>query len=245
VSGNLTLGTTPTSAGHAATKGYVDTSLTPYATSASVAATYLTQANAASTYLPSASAATTYLSQANAASTYLPRAGGTMTGTLVATTVDFGTGTSDDLVAADVTTLTGGGNADALHTHAGTVKPWVACGNMSDLIADCQVTNYHTNDFEYGFAYNTVEIHPAFCTQWNRGVRVYNRELYWVQADNPQSGTVGYGGASFYTGTDASDDDTCPTSSPRHQYWRLDANNNVIMLSGNGCFDHPVFCRRR
>ncbi len=36
----------------------------------------------------------------------------------LAGSLDLGAGANDDLTAADVTTLTGGGNADALHTHA-------------------------------------------------------------------------------------------------------------------------------
>ncbi len=45
---------------------------------------------------------------------------GLKAGTVTATKVDFGPGAKDELTAAHVKTLVGGGNADALHTHAGS-----------------------------------------------------------------------------------------------------------------------------
>ncbi len=45
---------------------------------------------------------------------------GLKAGVVTATKVDFGPGAKDELTAAQVKTLVGGGNADALHTHAGS-----------------------------------------------------------------------------------------------------------------------------
>ncbi len=50
--------------------------------------------------------------------------------------VDLGAGTDDDLTAADVTTLTGGGAADALHTHAQAGDADTLDGNDSSFFID-------------------------------------------------------------------------------------------------------------
>ena len=151
------------------------------------------------------------------------------------------------LPADDIETLTSGGNADALHTHALTVdldNPWVACGDLSDLQAgSCQLSEFPALEYEYGFTYNTPIPHVLMCTTWNRGFRMYNRDPYVVNADNP-SGNVNFGGSMWYTGTDASDDNSCSGDNWRHKYWRL-SSGTVVPFSSNGCFNRTIYCRKR
>ncbi len=154
------------------------------------------------------------------------------------------------LSAAQATTLTGGGNADALHTHAAMPNPWFVCGTINQMTS-CQMPDRPAAQYEYGFAYNSPEPRAAHCTTWNRGFRFYNKDPYFVNADNPTS-NMRWGGTMWYTGTDSSDDDSCPATSWRHRYWYL--NSNVIApLGGNGCFANGafgtstlnVYCRER
>lgn len=128
-----------------------------------------------------------------------------------------------------------------------SAAPWVACGNLSQINANCQLPSYPSTHYEYGMQYNTTEPQLVTCSYWNTGLRIYNRLPFVVEGDNPQLG-VRWGGFMFYTGTLAPDDDTCPSGEWRHQYWRLDANNIVLSnLFSNGCFGTtlPIFCRAR
>ena len=146
------------------------------------------------------------------------------------------------LSAADAATLTGGGNADMLHTHAAHPSPWFACGVLSDL-DQCVLPAYPPEDYAYGVTYNGNEPVTVNCTGWNRGWRVYNRTPYFVEADNPEAG-MSWGGFVFYQGTDATDDDACAPAW-RHHYWHLDSGNFVRIAASNGCDDHELWCRRR
>ncbi len=157
--------------------------------------------------------------------------------------------TLEGLSPGDIATLTTGGNADLLHTHAQmvveTAKPWFECGDLGDLAEanDCQVEGYPGLEYEYGFVYNSRTPLPAVCTYWNRGLRFYNRDPYMVNADNP-SANVSYGGSLWYTGTDAADDNSCNGPTWMHKYWRL-SSGTVVPFSSNGCFSLPVYCRKR
>ena len=55
---------------------------------------------------------------------------------------------------ADIATLTSGGGADLLHTHAAATSPWFACGVLSDLYASpqCAMAGYSNLEYEYGFS---------------------------------------------------------------------------------------------
>jgi hypothetical protein len=130
--------------------------------------------------------------------------------------------------------LTGGGNADALHTHAAASHAWAECGTILDLIG-CEVPDRSPLAYEYGIAYNSAEPAVIKCTTWNKGIRVYNREPYFINADNPA--TMGWGGFVFYKGTLATDDDDteCGTAW-RHHYWLLTTNNVVNTIAGNACY---------
>ena len=65
----------------------------------------------------------------------------------------LGSGANQSLTAAQLATLTGGGNADALHTHAGGASPWIQVGNLNDYF-NLRNRYPHTR-YEYGVTYNT------------------------------------------------------------------------------------------
>jgi len=123
---------------------------------------------------------------------------------------------------------------------------WFQCGNLLQVGWSCQVTGYPNTQYEYGIAYNSSEPLPVNCTYWNYGMRIYNRDPYFVMSDNPAS-SMNWGGFAFYFGTLATDDDTC-NNSWRHRYWFLHQNNAVYTgVGGNGCHgaEVPIFCRAR
>jgi len=137
--------------------------------------------------------------------------------------------------------------AVALFTAApASAAGWFACGNLSQIGWSCQLASYPNAQYEYGIAYNTSEPLVVTCSWWNYGMRVYNQHPYMVQSDNPQSGSR-WGGFLLYTGTLATDDDTCSGGNWRHNYWHLDPNNVVTMPWGNGCIGSnlPIYCRAR
>jgi len=126
-------------------------------------------------------------------------------------------------------------------------NPWVLCGSLSAL-SSCSLPSFPTDQYEYGFKYNTSEALVANCTFWNVGFRFTNRFPYFVLNDNPLDGTVRLGGAVFYTGTNASDDDVpvqCPAGFWRQQYWSIEANNVIRMSGSNGCYNLDIYCRSR
>ncbi len=151
-----------------------------------------------------------------------------------------------DLSAADAGTLTGGGDASTLHTHAAEPNPWVACGDLGDFAANsCTIAAFPPDEYEYGFKYNTQEVQSAKCTFWNAGQRLYNRWPYLTYADNPDNG-MRWGGAMFYRNTSASSDDGCNgTTQWRHAYWSMNSVGAVSIDGSNGCTTRPIFCRER
>jgi hypothetical protein len=132
----------------------------------------------------------------------------------------------------------------------GGPNPWVQCGTFEDLrdgAAACVLASHPPEQYEYAFKYNGPEPQVANCTGWNRGLRVANRDPYFVNADNPTNGLMALGGAVFYTETDATDDDIpaqCGANTWRHAYWRI-TDGNVGLFGSNGCMNPPLFCRRR
>lgn len=130
---------------------------------------------------------------------------------------------------------------------AGAPNPWVLCGTLSAL-SGCSLPSFPTDQYEYGFKYNSNEALVASCLNWNRGSRFVNRVPYVMLSDNPSDGSMRFGGAIFYTGTDAADDDVpgvCPAGFWRHRYWFLDANNAIQTLASNGCVNLDIYCRLR
>ncbi|HYO55165.1 hypothetical protein [Archangium sp.] len=123
---------------------------------------------------------------------------------------------------------------------------WFVCGDLSQIGWSCQLSSYPSTQYEYGIAFNTSEPHVVTCSYWNYGMRIYNRFPYMMWSDNPQAGAR-WGGFLFYTGTLATDDDTCGVGTWRHQYWHLDPNNTFAQLLSNGCHGSaiPIYCRAR
>lgn len=133
----------------------------------------------------------------------------------------------------------------------GASNPWMPCGKLEELrttAKPCQLAAFPVDQYEYGFKYNTVEAVPMRCTSWNRGMRVFNRDPYFVGSDNPTSG-MSLGGAMFYTETDATDDDipaVCASGTWRHRYWQIVGGSlDATGLGTNGCVNIDLFCRRR
>jgi hypothetical protein len=123
---------------------------------------------------------------------------------------------------------------------------WFACGDLSQIGWSCQLASYPNTQYEYGIAYNTSEPLVVTCSYWDYGMRIYNRFPYMVWSNNPQAGAH-WGGFSLYTGTLATDDDTCSGGTWRHRYWYLDPNNTLIHNSSNGCHGSgfTIYCRAR
>lgn len=134
------------------------------------------------------------------------------------------------------------GDGSAL-TGLPTASPWMACGTLTSITGNCQMANYPSTEYQYGVAYLTGVI-PYVCSFWNSGYRLYNRDPFFVDSDNPENGML-RGGVVFYTETEADDDDSCALENKwRHRYWYIDETNAVQLLgSGNGCFDYQVYCR--
>ena len=121
---------------------------------------------------------------------------------------------------------------------------WEFCGRLRDIDPlTCAITERPLTTFEYGIAYNTFEPLPVVCTTWNVGVRIANKEPYFIESDDPSLG-MRYGGFVFYQNTAAADDEAC-AGGYRHQYWRLTTDNVVEAAFGsNGCDNaSPVYCR--
>ena len=126
--------------------------------------------------------------------------------------------------------------------------PWQVCGTLGNINpVTCTLPDRPLTAFEYGIAYNTSEPVPVVCTTWNTGVRIANKEPYFVESDDPSLG-MRYGGFVFYQNTYAPDDNECAgTGSYRHWYWRLTTDNGVERTFGsNGCDNSsPVYCREQ
>jgi hypothetical protein len=147
--------------------------------------------------------------------------------------------TADDLNA----------NFTAVAAALDTPKGWFECGVLNDLnmTNKCNHVTYPTLQYEYGIAYNSAEPLVVDCTFWNKGIRVANRNPYFVTADNPTDGTMRRGGFVFYTGTNATDDDIpspCAADGWRHTYWQESAGT-IAFAGSNGCFSQKLHCRAR
>jgi hypothetical protein len=140
--------------------------------------------------------------------------------------------------------------AAAAAAAASQPNPWVACGHFQDLRSgstSCQIDNFPTDQFEYGFKYNSPEVYVSDCVDWNVGLKIVNRHPYMVFTDDPTNTLMALGGAIFYTETNAADDDipaSCPSGTWRHHYWRI-VNGNVTLEFSNGCANLQLYCRRR
>ncbi len=133
-------------------------------------------------------------------------------------------------------------------------NPWVKCGKLEDLRTGanrCEIAAFPVDQYEYGFKYVTAEVMVATCTFWNVGLRVFNRDPYMVNSDDPSGTAMALGGAIFYTETLATDDDipgSCPSGTWRQRYWAIVSGNVVTTgpgLGTQGCANLDLYCRRR
>lgn len=138
--------------------------------------------------------------------------------------------------------------ADVAMTNGTDSSGWFAGGNLEDLhTGSGELTSYPHINFEYGIKFIDNMIHPALCSKWNRGLRFYNVDAYFVDSDDPSLG-MRYGGVMFYIETDATDDDAATPASWRHSYWYIDYTDNTrpIRIFGSlGNSGLTVWCRKR
>jgi hypothetical protein len=132
----------------------------------------------------------------------------------------------------------------ALQVQAGAGAPWVLCGRFADLDDRCELPKHPQTHFEYGGRlFNAGEPLPVLCTGWNKGLRLYNRDPYIIDSDNPEMG-MKRGGVIYYKGTDAGDE--CRGSIKwRQRYWFINAQGAIELSFGNGCYDNEIYCRER
>jgi hypothetical protein len=127
--------------------------------------------------------------------------------------------------------------------------PWIACGTIGQIsTATFELPNFSPVTFEYGIAFITKEPLPVAVTAWNSGARIYNKQPIFVNSDFPMT-AMNYGGFMFIKDTQSTEDNECSSvGGYRHNYWKLDANNNVVPTFGSGgCYGNTltVYCRRR
>ena len=132
--------------------------------------------------------------------------------------------------------------------------PWQACGNLSQMnVANGgTISGKPLSKYEYAIAYNSTEPVPVIATNWNYGIRIYNKSPYFVVSDNPEN--MKMGGFVFYSGTQASDDN-CGQGNFRHKYWYINTDGGVVTDWSNGCYgstgdgagsSNPIiYCRLR
>lgn len=157
----------------------------------------------------------------------------------------LGAGADQTLSAAQLATLTGGGNADALHTHAASGGgPWVRIGILNDYFA--QVGNYPHTHYEYGVTYNTTSVLPVTITGWNSGFRVIGKYDYLIGDRFPWEGGnyFNMGGAVWLWHTHSNEDNACNNGNQwYHKYYHW-VNGTLNWTGGNGCSVPALYVRR-
>ncbi|MGK0358684.1 MAG: hypothetical protein ACI9U2_000977 [Bradymonadia bacterium] len=133
----------------------------------------------------------------------------------------LGNAANQRITAAQLATLVGGGNADALHTHAGvaTAKPWVRIGNLNDFFG--LQARYPFTHWEFGVTYNTRSIMPVVFSNWNGGWRVVGQYDYIIGDRFPWEGgnSFTHGGAAWMWGTQGAADNACNANNSWYQYY--------------------------
>ncbi len=163
----------------------------------------------------------------------------------------LGNGANQTLSAAQLATLLGGGNADALHTHAGSTSPWRRVGTLNDF---WDIRNrYPMERFEFGVTYNTQSILPIVFSNWNGGWRATGQYDYVIGDRFPWEGGNSYtmGGAAWFWGTQGGQDNNCNNrSSWYHMYYyhRGDPNpwnshGDTYWWASNGCSVPSLYVR--
>ncbi len=157
----------------------------------------------------------------------------------------LGAAANQRLSAAQLTTLVGGGNADALHTHAGLgANPWVRIGNLNDYFG--LAAQYPHTEYEFGVTYNTSSILPVTFTGWNGGTRVIGKHDYLIGDRFPWEGGnyFNMGGAIWLSGTQSGTDNGCNAAGQwYHQYYHW-VNGTLFWVGSNGCSVPSLFVRR-
>jgi hypothetical protein len=168
-------------------------------------------------------------------------------------TLQLGGGAHQTLTAAQLQTLTGGGNADALHTHAGADSPWVEVGNLNDYF---RLTNgnYPVRQYEFGVTYNTQTILPIVVSGWNAGYRAVGQYPYVIGDRFPWEGGNSFqlGGAAWFWQTHSGHDDGCNNGGQwYHMYYHSYGNPNpwngwgdTYWWASNGCSIPTLYARR-
>ena len=163
----------------------------------------------------------------------------------------LGSQANQSITAAQLATLTGGGNADALHTHAGSARPWRQVGNLNDYFNLLQ--RYPHTRFEYGVTYNSYTIMPVLVNNWNSGYRIAGKYEYHIGDRFPWEGGNSFtkGGAIWFWGTRSGTDDACNNNNQfYHMYYWDTGNPNPWNGHGatayawsNGCSTPTLYVR--
>ncbi|MCB9523649.1 MAG: hypothetical protein H6702_09780 [Myxococcales bacterium] len=157
----------------------------------------------------------------------------------------LGAAAGQQLSAAQLATLVGGGNADGLHTHAGLgANPWVHIGNLNDYWG--VAAQYPHTEFEFGVTYNTSSILPVTFTGWNGGTRVIGKHDYLIGDRFPWEGGnyFNMGGAIWLWGTQSGTDNGCNAGNQwYHQYYHW-VDGTLYWVGSNGCSVPSLYVRR-
>jgi hypothetical protein len=163
--------------------------------------------------------------------------------------VTFGSQPNQTLNAAQVATLTGGGNADALHTHAGLSHAWIDVG-PNDTVTHFKalVAQYPGDKYQWGILYNGDASSvfgtpaakfpvPVKISTWNQGVRVTTTEYMEGDGDTATpSGNFWIGGSAWFYNTKATFDDACTNADKFLQnYWQWSGGSMSLAQGSNGC----------
>ncbi|MEZ4472881.1 MAG: hypothetical protein R3F60_19265 [bacterium] len=159
--------------------------------------------------------------------------------------LQLGAGANERLTAAQLATLVGGGNADALHTHAGLGgnHPWRQIGNLNDFFA--LRAQYPFTHYEFGVTYNTQSILPVVFSGWNGGWRVTGQYDYIIGDRFPWEGgnSFTHGGAIWTWDTQGAADNACNAAGSWYQYYYYQYGNpnphnshgQTTFWASNGC----------
>jgi hypothetical protein len=158
----------------------------------------------------------------------------------------LGAAANQRVSAAQLATLTGGGNADALHTHAaaaGGNNPWVNVGTVNDYHA--RKANYPHTHYEFGVTYNTHSVLPVIISGWNQGYRIIGKHDYLVGDRFPWEGGSYFnkGGAVWFWDTRTGEDDQCTGSGQWYQKYYHWVNGTVSWMGSNGCSVPALYVR--
>ncbi len=165
----------------------------------------------------------------------------------------LGAAANQVLTAAQIATLVGGGNADALHTHAGSSSPWIQVGNLNDYFR-LSGAQYPVTDYQYGVTYNTQTILPIVVSGWNAGWRATGQYPYVIGDRFPWEGGNSFqmGGAAWFWQTQSGQDDGCNNQSAwYHMYYFSLGNPNpwngwgdTYWWASNGCSIPTLYVRK-